>query len=379
MSHVVILGAGFGGLAAATELRAVLPENDRITVVDRRDEFFVGWAKLWDLGGVRSLVDGTRSLRTLGDRGITVERSEVQAIDPQSRTVRTSAGTLEADAVLVALGAGPSPAHRAWLDRDGAHDLYDHAALPAMHEALEAIRSGRVVVAILGGPFKCPPAPYEAALLVDERLRERGVRDDVEVVVVTPQPMTLPAAGVDASRYVASHLDQRGIALREASRVVDVGDGALNLDGGGEIAFDVLLGVPANVAPPVVAPLAGASGWIEPDRHTLATSFDRVYAVGDCTHIPNALGALPMAGVFAAAEGEVAARNILADLGHGDGDRFDGHGHCFLELPGRKVAFVQGDFYADPPAVELTDATDELFAQKMAAERDLLDAWLPVR
>lgn len=376
MADVVILGGGFGGLAAATELRAALPPTDSVTVVDRRDEFFVGWAKLWDLGHVRPLAEGTRSLRSLEDHGITFTRAEVEAIDPAARTVATDVGTLEADALLVALGAGPSPQHRTWLDRAGAHDLYDAEHLPAMHAALDEIDEGRVVITIFGGPFKCPPAPYEAALLVAERLRGRGVRDQVEVVLVTPQPMTLPAAGIDASRYVADQLDRHGVVLRDQTSTTGVDDGVLRTADGEDVTWDVLLGVPPNVPPPVVAPLTGESGWIEPDRHTLRTEHERVYAVGDCTHVPNALGALPKAGVFAAAEGEVAARNILADLGHGGGDTFDGHGHCYLELPGRRVALVQGDFYADPPDIELTDATAELFEAKVAAERDRLDAWL---
>lgn len=376
MAHVVVLGGGFGGLAAATELRALLSEHDTITLVDRRAEFFVGWAKLWDLGGIRPLADGTRSLHDLAARGITFEQAEITDIDAEALVVTTSVGTLEADAVLLALGAGPSPAHRAMLDRPGAHDLYDAAELPDIHAALDQIDGGRVVVAILGGPFKCPPAPYEAALLVDERLRTRGVRADVEVVVATPQPMTLPAAGVDASQYVAGHLGDRDIVLHERSRVVDVTDGRLHFEGGNQLTFDLLLGVPADVAPPVVQPLVGASGWLEPDRHTLRTSSSRVYAVGDCTTIPNAIGALPKAGVFAAAEGEVAARNIVADLTGGDGAQFDGHGHCFLELPGRRVAFVQGDFYADPPEIELTEASEELFDRKVAYEHERLTAWL---
>ena len=71
-----------------------------------------------------------------------------------------------------------------------------------MHDALDAVDGGRVLVSILGGPFKCPPAPFEAALLVDARLRARGVRDRVGVAISTPQPITLPVAGPDASRYV---------------------------------------------------------------------------------------------------------------------------------------------------------------------------------
>ena len=381
MARVLVLGGGFGGLAAATTLRAGLDDGDEVVVVDRRTEFAMGFAKLWDLSGQRPLRDGTRALAALEQRDIRFVNAVVTDLDPQRGRVATSSGAFDADAVVVALGAGPMPAHRDLLSAPVAHDLYDPSALPEMHAALDSIDSGRVVVAILGGPFKCPPAPYEAALIVDGLLRDRGVRSDVEVVVTTPQPMSLPAAGVDASRFVADHLANHDIELRSNHRISAVDADRATIvfaDGGDELGFDVLLGVPADAPPQVLeaSGLAGGSGWIEPDRHTLRTAFDRVYAVGDCTVIPTAKAQLPHAGVFAAAQGEIAAANVIADLTGGVESRFDGHGYCFLELPGQQVAFVQGDFYADPPDVELTPADAEQFARKQAYERDRLDAWL---
>jgi sulfide:quinone oxidoreductase len=376
MAHVVILGGGFGGLAAANELRTLLPDAD-VTLVDRGDTFFMGFAKLWDLARTRPLAGGSASLTKLNDRGVRFLQSGITAIDPAARRVETEAATLEADALLVALGAGASPKHVAMLDRHHAHDVYDATSLPAIHHDLDTVTEGRVVVAILGGPFKCPPAPYEAALIVDARLRSRGVRDAVAVTMITPQPMTLPVAGVDASRYIADHLDEHDVDLRSGHPVTAVDDGVLTLDDGTTVEWSVLLGVPATAPPSTIAALAGPSGFIEPDRHTLATSFERVYAVGDCTHIPTAKAQLPKAGVFAAAEGVVAARNIAADLGTGDGDRFEGYGYCFLELPGERVAFVEGDFYADPePDVTLREADHEQFVRKQEYERSRLQEWL---
>jgi sulfide:quinone oxidoreductase len=269
--------------------------------------------------------------------------------------------------------------HRALLAADHAHDLYDPAALPAMKSAIDATTSGRIVVSILGGPFRCPPAPYEAAMIVHERLASAGHRDDVEIVMTTPQPMTLPAAGVDASAFVAGHLADGGIALREQHAVTGVDGHAIEFGNGATIEADVWLAVPASAPLDVLSgdDLAGPSGWIESDRDTMRTDHERVYAIGDCTHVPNVLGALPKAGVFAAGEGIVAARNVAADLGVGDGDRFDGHGACYLELPGRQVAVVQGDFYADPVDVELTVPTTANFDEKVAYEQSRLDAWLP--
>lgn len=379
MAHVVVLGGGFGGVAAAHELVSDHPQLD-VTLIDRRDVFFMGFAKLWDLGRVRPLAEGTRSLRALADRGIRYLQTTIEGLDPATRTVTTADGPIEADAVLVALGAAKAPKHLDMLGGDGAHDLYDAAALPDIHRDLDAVESGEVLVSILGGPFQCPPAPYEAALVVAERLRERGRGEAVRVRVSTPQPMALPVAGVDASRYIADRLGDHGVTLLSGKAVRDVDDvgRVVTFADDTTAGFDVLLGVPAAVAPSLLvdAGLTGGSGFVEPDRHTLQTSFDGVYAVGDCTHIPTATGALPKAGVFAAAQGQVAARNIAADLTGSAPASFDGHGMCFLELPGRQVAFVEGDFYAEPePDVTLRDADDELYRRKVAYEASRLEAW----
>jgi sulfide:quinone oxidoreductase len=380
MARAIVLGGGFGGVAAATELRTQLPADDEVVLIDRRDSFAMGFAKLWDLAGMRSIFEGTRSLRDLERRGIRFVQADITGIDAASRRIETDADAFDADALVIAMGSRPAPKHREMLSAPGAHDLYDQAALAAIRGDLAAIETGRVVVSILGGPFKCPPAPYEAALIVDVLLRDRGVRDDVEVVVTTPQPMTLPVAGVDASQYVASHLDDHGVELRSGHRVADVDADRRSVvfaEETGELAYDLLLGVPADALPKVLvdAGLAAESGWIEPDPVTLRLDHDRVVAVGDCTRIPTATAQLPHAGVFAAAQGRVAARNLVADLTGAPEERFDGHGYCFLELPGEKVAYVEGDFYADPPDVSLTPADHEQFVRKQAYERDHLAAW----
>jgi len=380
VAQVLVLGGGFGGVAAANEFREQLEIDDEVVLIDRHDSFTMGFAKLWDLAGMRPIADGTRSLRDLERRGIRFVQADITSIDAEARRVGTDAGTFEGDAMVIALGSRPSPKHRQLLSARGAHDLYDQAALPAIREDLADIMAGRVVVSILGGPFKCPPAPYEAALIVDALLRDRGVREDVEVVVTTPQPMTLPVAGVDASRYVASHLDDHGIELFSGHRVTDVDADRLTIafaDGAEELGYDLLLGVPADALPEVLvdAGLAAESGWLEPDPATLRLDHDRVVAVGDCTRIPTATAQLPHAGVFAAAQARIAARNLAVDLLGGNEEHFDGHGYCFLELPGEQVAFVEGNFYADPPDVSLTPADHEQFRRKQAYERDHLATW----
>jgi sulfide:quinone oxidoreductase len=376
MASILILGGGFGGLAAAHELRTRLPDNHEVTVVAADDHFYIGFAKLWDLVGTRPLEQGTASLSTLKQHGIRFVRTRVTAIDPSERRVDTESGSFSADFLLVALGAGSGPERFLRL-RGPAHDLYDANELPQMRADLAHLDAGTLVVAILGAPYKCPPAPYEAAFLLDEHLRGRGVRDAIELVVTTPQPMTLPAAGSDISQFVAEALEDRGIERRTEHSVqaIDVETRTLSFAHGGRLQYALLLAVPQALPPQVVAdsPLAGEGGWIQPNRETLLTRFERVYAAGDCTASPP-----PKAGIFAEAEARVAARNIAAEIDGGASDRFDGTGHCFLEFAGQRASALEGQFFAQPPEVRLAEPDTETFARKQAFETERLRDWLDV-
>jgi sulfide:quinone oxidoreductase len=377
MASILILGGGFGGLDAANELRARLPDNHDVTVVAADDRFYTGFAKLWDLVGTRPLEQGTASLLALEQRGIHFVQARITKIDPAERRVETEVGSFDADFLLVALGAGPGPEQ--FLHLQGpAHDLYDANELPEMRADLAQLDAGTLVLAILGAPYKCPPAPYEAAFLLDEHWRGRGVRDAIELVVTTPQPMTLPAAGPEVSQFVADTLEDQGIELRteQSVQAIDVDTRKVSFADGGQLQYTLLLEVPQAVPPQVVADsaLAGeGGGWIQPDRETLLTRFERVYAAGDCTASPP-----PKAGIFAEAEARVAARNIASEIDGGPGDRFDGTGYCFLEFPGQRASALEGHFFAQPPEVHLAEPDTETFVRKQAFESERLRDWLDV-
>lgn len=380
MRRVVILGGGFGGLAAATDLREVLDPADEIVLVSRDHRFAMGWTKIWDLVGIRPLAEGARELGVLRERGIRVVHAEIDRIDPRERGVATSDGDIEGDGMIVALGAGNHPGQVAQLDGVAAHDLYDFAALPAARAALAATTEGHILVAVMGQPFKCPPAPFEAILAIDEHLRTRGDRDRMTLTIATPSPGALPVAGPAASQAIADQLAARDIELRTEHLVTAIAPGRprVTFDTGAQLDADLLLAVPGAVPPPpvVASELAGPGGWIHPDPRTLATEFARVYAVGDCTTVPTATAALPKAGVFAEGEGHVAARNLAADLGLADPVTFDGQGYCFFELPGREVAVVGGDFFAQPvPEVAMAAPSAEAYQRKVDFEAGRLAAW----
>ncbi len=375
-----MLGAGFGGLGAAARLAT--RGGHEITLVDSAPGFFMGFGKLWVLTGERTPAAGFGDYAKLRIPGVRFVRAKVAAIDPATRRTTLADGTvLEPDRLIVALGAVPDPAGVPGLP--AANNLYDRAALPALRDRLAAMRSGRVAIVIVKPPYKCPPAPYECAMLVDHLLAARGVRRDVAITVYIPEALPLTVAGPLVGRRVMDICAARDIRVEVQKKVERVelftsGAGTLGFSGGAGAAFDLLLAIPPHRVPTCCLPLVNASGWIPSDPRTGATAFPGVYAVGDVAGIPlPGGGMLPKAGFFAQAQGEAAAEAILAETAGGSpAGGFDGTGTCFFETGGGTAMLVRGAFYGDPESrVTLEPPTREAFAEKQASERERLAAW----
>lgn len=376
MHRVMVLGGGFGGIAAAVALRDRLDTADEVVLVERRPTFVMGLRKNWALVGASTIAEGERSLSVLADRGITVRAGSVTAIDPAAKAADVDGERLEADALVVALGAQRDPDAVPGF-REHAIDLYDVAATARGAAAIEGFTGGRAVVGIFGAPYPCPPGPYELALLLMERFETRGV--PAGMIVFTPQPGSLPILGTAGCAAFDGRLAAAGITFRPKTVATAIEPGAVVTQDGVRLPFDLLLGVPPHRVPPVVADagLTGPSGWVGVDARTLETRFPGVYAIGDVTAIPIAGGmALPKAGVFAHAEGEVVAARIADTLaGREPTATFSGQGTCFLETGHGTATRVFGDFFTDPPAVRLDVDSAENLAAKRAFEAERLAAW----
>jgi len=376
--QVVILGGGFGGLAAAHRLRARLGERAAITLVDRRDWFMMGLRILWTVAGRATRAGGTRSLTAVRGHGIRYVQDQVQGIDMDRKTVTTSGGTLVYDALVVALGAELRPDLVPGYRAEGSN-LYDPEQAEAIAARVASVTSGRVGIGILGVPYKCPPAPYEAAFLIDDLLRARGVRDRVALEVFTPQPSSLPVAGPAACAAVEGRLAERGIAFLPGRKVVAVEGGEVVFERDRR-AYDLLIGVPPHRAPASVKASGLTTGeWVRlADLATCETAAPGVFAVGDVTEVPLANGMmLPKAGVFAEAQG-LAAADAIADrlAGVGAGARFDGVGHCFVEVGGEMATAVRGRFLETPePVIDIAEPSARTLEEKRAFEAARLEAW----
>ncbi|MDR7474597.1 MAG: FAD/NAD(P)-binding oxidoreductase [Armatimonadota bacterium] len=375
--RVVILGGGFGGLAAATTLRQALGDRVDLLVVDAAPDFMMGLRQLWLLDGRATRAEGTRDRRTLPERAIPFRQGRVEAIDPERRRVAVDGDSLGYDYLIVALGAQP----RSDLIPGGAaggYNLYLPEEAEALGHRLRDLERGRILIAIAGLPYKCPPAPYEAAFIIEALLRRTGRRPAVELEVLTPQAMSLPVAGPAVCAQVEGTLAARRISFRTRAQVQRVEARRVLLADGSQVTADVVVYVPPHRPSQAITASGLADGeWIRPDPRTLATKAERVFALGDITEIPLAGGqALPKAGVFAERQGEVVARN-LADLlaGREPVARFDGAGYCFIEVGDGKATTVDGRFFADPPDVRVADPTAESLAAKEAFERERLQRW----
>jgi sulfide:quinone oxidoreductase len=341
MTRVVVLGAGFGGLELTARLSDELGEDVDVVLVDRADDFVFGFSKLDVMFGRLTPDQVRHRYADIVKPGVRFMKAEVLAIDPDARRIETSTGPLEADVLVIALGADLAPEATPGLV-EGGHDFYSESGAFATRDVLQRFEGGRVVIGVAATPYKCPPAPSETALLVHEFLTERGLRERSEITLVLPLPTPVPPSPATSEALLAAFAE-RGIELlaRRAVRSLDPVRGVVVLDDESEIPYDLFLGVPVHRAPAVVeASGLTTDGWIPVDRSTLATSWPGVYAVGDVTSVGT-----PKAGVFSEGQASVVADAIVAQVrGEVTSPGYDGRGVCYVEFGGHQVAIVDVTF-----------------------------------
>ena len=361
--RVVVLGAGFGGLEIAATLSEQLGSEADVVLIDRSEGFVFGFAKLDVMFGRQGPSDVLHRYADLSLPGVRFVAASITSIDPVAKRVETEAGTFDADALVVALGADVDPSATPGLLEAG-YEFYSVAGATGLREVLDRFEGGSVLVGVAGTPFKCPPAPSETALLMHDFLVDRGLREQSRISLAMPFGTPIPpspaasAAVLDAfaSRGISFVPDVLVLGLDPDRRVALMSDGS-------EVAYDLFLGVPVHRAPPVVLESGLAvDGWIPVDQRTLETRFPSVYAVGDV----NSVGT-PKAGVFAeGAAAVVAARLVAAARGGESEAEYDGHGMCYVELGAHQVARVDVTFLHGPPSGTLEGPSAELVADKVA-------------
>ena len=280
------------------------------------------------------------SYRDFVKEGVDLRHETVMSIDPEKRGVVTDRASYESDILVIALGADYDHAATPGFV-EGGHDYYAVEGAERLRDLLPGFNTGRVLMAVLGLPFKCPPAPYEGAILLHDSFVQRGVRDRIEMMLLTPEERPAPVSA-QVSDALADAVRERQIDARFQELVVGIDPAArtATTKGGDTIPYDLFIGIPIHRVPDVVE-AAGLTvdGWIPVDQANLATRFPNVYALGDVAGAP-----VPRAGVFAERSAVAVAQDIRAKLQGTAAEPFDGAGICYIEFGRGLVGKVDINF-----------------------------------
>ncbi len=285
--------------------------------------------------------------------GIEFRLAEVQSVDIPENTVHLSDGTaVPYDVLVIATGASLQPQETDGLIgpewERSIHTFYSLKGARALRSALEGFGAGRLVVDVIDMPIKCPVAPLEFCFLADWQLRTRGLRERVEITLVTPLDgaFTKPVA----SERLEDLLRKKGIRVEPefATGRVDAIAKRLHSWDERELPYDLLVAIPVHGGPEYIARSAGlgdALGFVPADRHTLQSrAAPNIFAIGDAADVPTS-----KAGSVTHFEGETVVENIRRFL---EGDEltgyYDGHANCFIETGFHKALLIDFDYETEP-------------------------------
>jgi sulfide:quinone oxidoreductase len=388
--QVLILGGGFGGLTSATLIRKSLSQEEcQITVIDKNQYFMMGFVNLWILSGSRRLENSQVALNKLESKGIKFLNDEIISIDlsKNSITTKTNPNKLNYDYLIIALGAELAPKLTSGFEYsdESCFNVYDAKQVTRLREKLLSVKNGRIAICIADIPYKCPPAPYEVSLLINDILVKNGTRDSIELDMYVPTPIALPVAGPVVSQEVVNLLSDNHINFHPLHKLKGVFDKkTIEFENGSKISYDVLVVIPPHQVPQVIKNsdlLERDQCWINVDRFTLRTKYKNIFATGDVTEIRlDKTTTIPKAGIFAEGQARAVSQQIISEIKSGDGNKapkFDGKGYCFMKVGDKKAGYIDTDFYSETgPTTRLEPPSEEFYQKKIDFERSRLNEWL---
>lgn len=367
-NKVLILGGGSGGLATAGRLKELLGDNVSVTVIDKQTSFVMGFSLLRVMTSEKTEQEVTFPKEKVSQKGIKFINTEVKGIDVNNGIVRTGQGESAYDYLVIALGAELAPEKIPGFE--SAFHMYTLEDAKKLRDALSSFRGGSIRLVVSSTPFKCPPAPYEAAMLIDDYLRSKGLRNKSDIQIFTPEPLPMPIAGPKVGNTVVSMLNEKGIGFHNNAKVslIDGSSKQIVFENGTKEKYELLIAIPPHTSPKVVreSGLADASGWIPVDPKNMQTKHDRVYAIGDVAAVKLPSGMmLPKAATFAFGQAEIVASNIASSVLGTETRSWDGFGECFIETGSGNAAYGSGSFYSSPkPVINLQIPSKELRERK---------------
>ncbi len=372
---ILILGGGVGGIVTANALSSLLDSEHHIVLVEKESQYTFTPSLLWVMVGWRKPDQITRELHHLVHKQVDVRHAEVQELDLDQSKVKTSTGSIDYDYLVVALGAGLAPGLTPGFS-EAALSSYDLNGVTGVYSALQDFEGGRVAVLVSGLPYKCPAAPYETALLLDDYFRRNGIRERSKTAIYTPEILPMGSAGEPMGQAVVGMLQERAIPYNPELNLTHIEPSTkeLHFSNHEPVPFDLLVGVPPHRPPQVVkdSPISNEAGWVPVNKRTLQTNVDNVFAIGDVATITLADGKpLPKAGVFAEGQARAVAQSIADDIqGNETRTEFDGLGFCWIETGAGSAGFASGHFYTEPePQVPLPQSGKLWHLGKILFER----------
>ena len=381
---IAVLGGGWGGLTAAHALKGLLSNEHRIVIIEKKESFTFYPSFIRVIVGEKPDLKYVESpLKNLIRKDLEIIQENIIAVDAANKIVTTDKQKLTCDYIIIATGAELFPETISGFN-ENALNLYDTKGAFQIYDELKTMNKGKIALVISATPFRCPPAPYEAAMMASWFLKERGVRKDVEISIYTPEKFPMPSAGAAVGELFKEILKKHNINFFPEHSVSKIeSNKIIHFKSGTTADYDLLIGVPPHGVSKAIkdSGLTDASGYIPTHPQTmeildvadeLTTKYPGVFAIGDVAGIKLLNEKyLPKGGVFAEEEAHTVARNIAAAIKNEKANAsFNGKGVCYVDVGEGMAAEGSGDFYAYPePVVTLEIPTIESRRAKHEFER----------
>jgi len=351
MRKILILGSGAGGTIVANMLRKELPESEwRITIIDREEQHHYQAGYLFVPFGVYSRNDILKPKKEFIPPGVDFILDNVVKIDKEARRVTTELGSYDYDWLVLATGCDIAPAEIDGMPDGWRKDIFDYYTLEgaeALRKQLKYFSGGKIVLNIAEVPYKCPIAPLEFVFMADWFFTVNGVRDKVEIHLVTPldNVFTKPVAA-KALAEVAVQKNIRVTPLFDLAQV-NANEKTIESHKGAKIGYDLLVAIPPNMGDQslIDSGISDPVGFVPTDNHTLRVeNTERIYALGDTTNVPTS-----KAGSVAHYMAYTLVENLVREIdGHPPLPKFDGHATCFLASGFEKAILLDFNYKVEP-------------------------------
>lgn len=348
---IIILGAGCAGTMVANKLRQALGQHEwSITVIDRDADHIYQPGLLFVPFGIYQASDVRRPRSEFLGEGIDLVIDRVRKVDPKNQRVETEKGTFAYDKLVVSTGVALAPEEIEGMSEGWQRVVFDFYTLPGAENLARALREfdeGRIVLDVAEVPYKCPVAPMEFVYLLDWYFAQRGIRDKVQIELVTPLSTCLnfPIAGTYLTEL--AHAKNIDTTFRFTLESVDCKRRTIRSFNGDIVNFDLLVSIPPNVGAKALidSGIADADGLVKTNKHTLkAMHFDNMWVVGDTADLPTS-----KAGSVAHFSAEVLVENFIREINDLPlKPEYDGHSNCFIDTGFGKASLIDFNYEVEP-------------------------------